>query len=152
MAIPSFKRWEELNENGSITIDPFVNDFMDDVENLEGVYFEDWWCASDENLWSAFSPSSRDLNLIKNAEKEESEQRNSQNKQITPFYLVELKLQHENVTFFGIVGINMKTRKWFIKTQSSSLSNFENEIEELLQSLLRKHHRTTYTSRKYGLS
>jgi hypothetical protein len=168
---------ESLRENDQMQnllsrIDPFaleffraIEDYSDTTDKMKlssdfsGAYtFEMrtvergsyWWCASSEEHFEVYMPHVNYSNVRPAAEREESVERKQSlaEKNITPFYLVELKINFlPSAHTYRVIGLDMKNKTIF----TQDIGDIEDKLNQIFDNLMKKYYPTTRTTRKYGL-
>jgi len=145
----------ELYENWQRpTIDPLVRDFLEFLKANSGTgnfstekdFFTIWWCESEENFINFTETGDSALNWSYEAEQRklpESE------KNITPFYLIEIIHNKGNSHEYKLIGIDAKNKNLVLHKMEKSL---ENEIIQIFDNLIKKYYPTQRAAKKYGLS
>ncbi len=151
---------ENFSSNDLSSMDPLVRDFLMEIleltktnKNIElsgdiNSSGSCWWCASSLENFESYDGKGNAQSLMQ-AEKEESVERkkSSDEKHITPFYLIEVKLVIGATHFYRVIGIDTTDKTMF----TQDIGGLQTMIEKIFDDVMKVNYPIKRTTRKYGL-
>ena len=150
---------ESLNQYFPGVIEPFMIELFEKLEsameNTEHQFAgsfkkgDFWWCAKDDESFYVVGPGEPySVSLLLDAERREAKERSKlpSEKELSQYYLFEIKTEMKNVSSFSLCGVDMKNKEAF-----STNKVVEKIFMKVFDDLMKKYYPGMAAGKKYGL-